>query len=144
MNRVMPQDNLFNGGIPASPAADLTGEAAKLAAGVSSAVPKSRARLGTVSELPQIAALNNRLAVYKAAAAVHRSPAFVMDLINRGLLKAYRRGGPINKPWLTVDLTELLAVMDQETLYVPPAASTPRPRRLKAETEKLHPLAAML
>jgi hypothetical protein len=88
--------------------------------------------------------VTRRLAVYKAAKAVRHSPAFVMKFINEGLLKAYRRGGPVNKPWLEVDLSELLAVIDQETLYVPPAMvgrKMPAPRVKKHE---LHPLAAAL
>ena len=90
-------------------------------------------RLGT-------AAIRDRMAVYKAAAAIHRSPAFVMSFINSGLLKAYRCGGPVNRPWLAVNLSELLAVVDRETLYVPSAMlgrRMPRPRVNKAA---LHPI----
>jgi hypothetical protein len=88
--------------------------------------------------------VQDRIAVFKAARVVHRSPAFVMSFINSGLLKAYRRGGPVNRPWLAVDLSELLAVIDRETLYVPPAMvgrRAPRPRPTRRE---LHPLAAAI
>lgn len=27
----------------------------------------------------------------------------------------------MNRPWLAVDLSELLAVIDRETVYIPPA-----------------------
>ena len=88
--------------------------------------------------------MEDRVAVYKAARAVHRSPAFVMQFINDGLLKAYRRGGTAKHPWLAVDLSELLAVIDRETLYVPPAMvgrHSPKPRVNKTA---LHPLAAAI
>jgi hypothetical protein len=84
------------------------------------------------------------MAVYQAAKAVHRSPAYVMAFINAGLLRAYRRGGPVDRPWLAVNLSELLAVIDRETLYVPPAMvgrRAPKPRLKKSE---LHPLAAVM
>lgn len=94
-------------------------------------------RLGT-------AAVEDRVAVHKAARVVHRSPAFVMSFINSGLLKAYRLGGPVNRPWLAVNLSELLAVIDRETLYVPPALVGRRLPRPRVDKTALHPLAAAL
>jgi hypothetical protein len=90
------------------------------------------------------AAVEDRMTVYKAARAVHRSPAFVKSFIDAGLLRASRKGGPVKRPWLAVNLSELLAVIDRETLYVPPAMigrRAPRPRVNKLE---LHPLAAAI
>jgi hypothetical protein len=84
------------------------------------------------------------MAVYQAAAAIHRSPAFVMDLVNSGLLRAFRIGGPVNRPWLAVNLSELLAVVDRETLYVPPAMVGRRMPRPRVNKSALHPLAAAL
>lgn len=86
----------------------------------------------------------DRVPIYKAAKAVHRSPAFVMEFVNSGLLRAWRTGGSATRPWLTVNLSELLAVIDRETLYVPPALKyrrQPKPRPTRAE---LHPLAAAI
>lgn len=88
--------------------------------------------------------LQDRMAVFRAAKAIHRTPAFVMDFINHGLLRAFRIGGTLDRPRLAVNLSELLAVIDRETLYVPPAMVgrwMPRPRVNKAE---LHPLAAAI
>lgn len=90
------------------------------------------------------AIIEDRMAVFKAARAVHRSPAFVMKFINDGLLKAYRRGGPANRPWLAVDLSDLLAVIDRETLYVPPAMIGRRPPKARINKTALHPLAAAI
>ena len=84
------------------------------------------------------------MAVYKAAAAIHRSPAFVMNLVNIGLLRAYRKGGPVNRPWLAVNLSELLAVVDRETLYVPPALVGRKMPRPRVDRTALHPVAAMM
>jgi len=84
------------------------------------------------------------MAVFKAARMVHRSPAFVMSFINAGLLKAYRRGGPVNRPWLAVDLSELLAVIDGETLYVPPAMVGRKAPKPRVNPQALHPLAAAI
>jgi len=82
--------------------------------------------------------------VHKAAKAVHRSPAFVRSFIDSGLVKAYRKGGPVNRPWLAVDLSELLAVIDRETLYVPPAMVGRRAPKRRVSKSELHPLAAAL
>lgn len=82
--------------------------------------------------------------VYKAARAIHRSPAFVKEYIDAGLVKAYRRGGRHDRPRLAVDLSELLAVIDQETLYVPPAAKVRRESRRRVKVAELHPLAAAI
>lgn len=103
-----------------------------------------RMRLGCSAGPSQVQATGdtpNRIAIYKAAATVRRSPAFVMDLVNRGLVKAYRRGGPINRPWLAVDVSELLAVIDRETLYVPPAMMGRRVPAIRQKKSGLHPLA---
>jgi hypothetical protein len=94
-------------------------------------------RLGT-------AAVRDRMAVYQAAKAVHRSPAYVLAFINAGLLKAYRRGGPVDRPWLAVNLSELLAAIDRETLYVPPTLVGRRAPKPRAKLADLHPLAAAL
>lgn len=99
-------------------------------------------RLGALRDARAIA--SDRLAIYKAAKAIHRSPAYVMDLVNAGLLKAYRRGGPVDRPWLAVDLSELLAVIDRETLYVPPALEGRRLPRPRVDKNALHPLAAAI
>ena len=88
--------------------------------------------------------LQDRMAVYKAAAAIHRSPAFVMDFINHGLLRAFRIGGTLDRPRLAVDLSELLAIIDRETLYVPPAMVGRRMPRPRLEKRALHPLAAAI
>jgi hypothetical protein len=91
-----------------------------------------------------LAVLADRVAIYKAARAVHRSPAFVLSLVNSGLLKAYRRGGPVKRPWLAVDLSELLAVIDRETLYVPPAMIGRRALKPRISKADLHPMAAAM
>lgn len=84
------------------------------------------------------------MAVSKAARAVHRSPAFVMEFIQAGLVKAYRTGGPVNRPWLAVDLSELLTVIDRETLYVPLALVGRKRPPPRVDRSKLHPLAAAM
>jgi hypothetical protein len=116
--------------------------------GISTITRESRSLRGRLGDgdapSPAMKVAMDRMAVYKAAAAIHRSPAFVMDLINHGLLRAFRTGGPVNRPWLAVSLSELLAMVDRETLYVPPAMvgrGMPRPR---VEKTALHPLAAAI
>jgi hypothetical protein len=84
------------------------------------------------------------MTVYKAARAIHRSPAFVKSFIDTGLLKAYRKGGPVKRPWLAVNLSELLAVIDRETLYVPPAMIGRRAPKPRVDKSQLHPLAAAI
>ena len=99
-------------------------------------------RSGIGPDSPHFLALNDRLSVLRAARTIHKSPAYVMDFVNRGLLKAYKTGGSVERPRLAVDLSDLLAVIDQETLYVPPALvgrRLPRPRQIG---KLLHPLAA--
>jgi len=119
---------------PLSLACDTTMQSAKVL----------RHQLGNrVSEVV-VGKLANRIAIYKAAAAIHRSPAYINSMINEGLIKAYRIGGSVNKPWLVVDLSELLAVMDRETLYVPPAQIGRRAPRPRINRAALHPFAASL
>lgn len=104
----------------------------------------TRNRLGETSLNPEIAAvINDRMAIYKAAKAIHKSPAYVMEFVNRGLVKAYRLGGSPERPRLAVDLSELLAVIDRETLYVPPAMLGRKPIR-RLERSPLHRLAAAI
>ena len=121
---------------PASVAASVVPDACTYAA------PPLRDALGLSRDARAIA--SDRMAIYKAAKAIHRSPAFVMDLVNAGLLKAYRRGGPVDRPWLAVDLSELLAVVNRETLYVPPALEGRRAPRPRVDRNALHPLAAAI
>jgi len=90
------------------------------------------------------ATLSDRMAVYKAARAIHRSPAFVTDFINHGLLRAFRIGGTLDRPRLAVNLSELLAVIDRETVYVPPAMVGRRMPRPRVDKTALHPLAAAI
>ena len=93
---------------------------------------------------PAMLAILDRMAVYKAAKTIHRSPAFIMDLVNHGLLRAFRIGGTVDHPRLAVNLSELLAVMDRETLYVPPAMAGRRMPRPRVDRSALHPLVAAI
>lgn len=106
---------------------------------------KQRELLGDrVSEIV-ISRLANRIAITKAAAAIHRSPAFIMTMINEGTIKAYRIGGSAKKPWLVVDLFELLEAMDRETVYVPPVQIRRRTMmRARPIGKPLHPAAASI
>lgn len=111
---------------------------------ISARVRRLREQLGEQVPQATVEKLAGRMAITKAAAAIHRSPGYVMDMVNAGLVKAYRIGGSLNRPWLAVDLSELLAAIDRESLYVPPPLKMRRPMRRRIEYEKLDTFAASI
>lgn len=62
---------------------------------------------------------SDRMTLSDAAKAVGKRPAFVRDLIDRNKCRAWEDGGKIRKR-LLVNLDELKAAIDRETIYVPP------------------------
>jgi excisionase family DNA binding protein len=76
-----------------------------------------------------------RISVRAAGKLVGVSRSRVREWIEQGKLAAYRTGGSDDAPHLEVDVKQLHAVADRETLYLPkamqdpPSASSASPRR---------------
>lgn len=82
---------------------------------------------------------SGRLSIRPAAKAVGRSRTYVMDLINRGKLTAYKIGGTDDHPWLEVDMAELREAIKEDSVFVPKSLRSSRgPRKLRSASQ-LHP-----
>lgn len=81
--------------------------------------------------------------IRQAAREAHKSRRYVRDLIERGEITAFKSGGRDDAPRLRVKLSELLAAIERDSIYVPPALRQPgmRQGRSAKRTGTLHPAA---
>ena len=83
-----------------------------------------------------------RLSLNQAAIHIGRKRSHVRQLIEAGLLKAYRVGGSEETPWLEVEAAELDRVYAEASVYVPKAKRQPRRRRDSTCPSTLDPVAS--